>query len=404
MEELLKQGWGISEDGFEVLKSIREDKDDQNLPFYNIALDTDLSKITSRPLTDEMKKNLQHPTPLILQVKSVKNLGAPSISQNNNSNPRFLQVVLTDGKSSLTLLELRKTSKFTIETWPGTKVRLTGEMPQSGNYLEIDDSKIDILGGEVDALIEKWLVDKDSQNAEFRIKTFEQGGPPVFVPFEKRNAKHNKNKIGTEDISGKRVFNKDEKSDSEGEFEEQRASDLAKIETARVKFAKSRSLGVLPNNQQRDLENQYKREVNQRSSQSSAASTPVPVPESKVSKKPAPTKSSYYKALPTASGLELDKQKVKMLVEMGFQQADCIQAMQEADNDVERALDGLQSLSLTTRESSRDDNSRPTRGRGGKRGRRGRNNFEEEEKTRPQGSLMDFIGGDLPLSSKTIKT
>lgn len=125
MEELLKQGWGISEDGFEVLKSIREDKDDQNLPFYNIALDTgnhrqifsikkvagdfflDLSKITSRPLTDEMKKNLQHPTPLILQVKSVKNLGAPSISQNNNSNPRFLQVVLTDGKSSLTLLELR---------------------------------------------------------------------------------------------------------------------------------------------------------------------------------------------------------------------------------------------------------------------------------------------------------
>ena len=124
----------------------------------------------------------------------------------------------------------------------------------SGNYLEIDDSKIDILGGEVDALIEKWLVDKDSQNSEFRVKTFEQGGPPVFVPFEKRNAKHNKNKIGTEDLSGKRVFNKDEDSDSEGEFEEQRAADLAKIETARLKFAKSRSLGVLPNNQRRDFE------------------------------------------------------------------------------------------------------------------------------------------------------
>ena len=106
----------------------------------------------------------------------------------------------------------------------------------------------------MDALIEKWLVDKDSQNSEFRIKTFEQGGPPVFVPFEKRNAKHNKNKIGTEDLSGKRVFNKDEESDSEGEFEEQRASDLAKIETARLKFAKSRSLGVLPNNQRRDFE------------------------------------------------------------------------------------------------------------------------------------------------------
>ena len=43
-------------------------------------------------------------------------------------------------------------------------------------------------------------------------------------------------------------------SDSEGEFEEQRAKDLAKIETARLKFATSRSLGVLPNNQRRDRE------------------------------------------------------------------------------------------------------------------------------------------------------
>ena len=92
---------------------------------------------------------------------------------------------------------------------------------------------------------------------------------------------------------------------------------------------------------------------------------------------------------------------MKMLVEMGFQQADCIQAMQEADNDMELALDGLQNLSLSTRGSSRDENSRPARGKGGKRGRRGRNNFEEEEKTRPQGSLMDFIGGDLPETSST---
>ena len=131
---------------------------------------------------------------------------------------------------------------------------MTGKLAQSGSYLEIDDSKIEILGGEVDALIEKWLVDKDSQNSEFRVKTFEQGGPPVFVPFEKRNAKQNRNKIGTEDLSGKKVFNKEEESDSEGEFEEQRAKDLAKIETARLKFATSRSLGVLPNNQRRDRE------------------------------------------------------------------------------------------------------------------------------------------------------
>ena len=40
MEELKKQGWAISEDGFEVLKTLREEEGDNNIPFYDIALDT----------------------------------------------------------------------------------------------------------------------------------------------------------------------------------------------------------------------------------------------------------------------------------------------------------------------------------------------------------------------------
>ena len=65
--------------------------------------------------------------------------------------------------------------------------------------------------------------------------------------------------------------------------------------------------------------NRYNKEVNQRSNQSSNHETPAPTPEPKASRKPEAPKSSYYKALPTASGLELDKAKVKLLVEMGFQ-------------------------------------------------------------------------------------
>ena len=98
---------------------------------------------------------------------------------------------------------------------------------------------------------------------------------------------------------------------------------------------------------------------NSSSHHSSNTDSPAPTPAPTSSKKAEAPKSSYYKALPTASGLELDKAKVKLLVEMGFQQADCIQAMQEADNDMELALDGLQSLSLAAKSHSRDE--RPTR-------------------------------------------
>ena len=44
-------------------------------------------------------------------------------------------------------------------------------------------------GGEVDKMIEKWLVERDATSDQFRARSFEQGGPPPFIPFEKRNKK-----------------------------------------------------------------------------------------------------------------------------------------------------------------------------------------------------------------------
>ena len=41
-------------------------------------------------------------------------------------------------------------------------------------------------GGEVDKMIEKWLVERDATSDQFRARSFEQGGPPPFIPFEKR--------------------------------------------------------------------------------------------------------------------------------------------------------------------------------------------------------------------------
>ena len=40
-----------------------------------------------------------------------------------------------------------------------------------------------------------------------------------------------------------------------------------------------------------------------------------------------PVKSTYYRSLPTASGLKLDQTAVNTLVEMGFDKANAIQGM-----------------------------------------------------------------------------
>ena len=91
-----------------------------------------------------------------------------------------------------------------------------------------------MLGGEVDKLVEKWIVERDSTNEEFRIRSFEEGGPPPFIPFEKRNYKDNKHKVKHEDLSGRKVLRKDdEKNEDDDEFEAEREKQLAQIDAVR---------------------------------------------------------------------------------------------------------------------------------------------------------------------------
>lgn len=45
---------------------------------------------------------------------------------------------------------------FSLNTPPGTKVKLLGTVQVKNGILLLDDSKISVLGGEVDHMIEKW--------------------------------------------------------------------------------------------------------------------------------------------------------------------------------------------------------------------------------------------------------
>ena len=66
-----------------------------------------------------------------------------------------------------------------------------------------------------------------------------------------------------------------------------------------------------------------------------------------------------------------------------------IQALQEADNDIPAAIDGLRQIQNLPRGDN--DNSRKRGGRrGGRKGGRGRNP-DEDEKTRPANSLFVMV-------------
>lgn len=45
---------------------------------------------------------------------------------------------------------------FSLDTPPGTKVKVLGTVQVKNGILLLDDSKISVLGGEVDHMMEKW--------------------------------------------------------------------------------------------------------------------------------------------------------------------------------------------------------------------------------------------------------
>lgn len=51
---------------------------------------------------------------------------------------------------------------YSLNTPPGTKVKLLGTVQIKNGLLLLDDSKISVLGGEVDHMVEKWELQRVS--------------------------------------------------------------------------------------------------------------------------------------------------------------------------------------------------------------------------------------------------
>lgn len=96
--------------------------------------------------------------PLVLQIVSISNLNQPTPNQDAaHAAPgsRLLMVKLTDGHIKVTGIEFTTVEKLSMNTPPGTKVKLLNVPLRRGKLLLTPDN-CKIMGGNVDKLVENW--------------------------------------------------------------------------------------------------------------------------------------------------------------------------------------------------------------------------------------------------------
>lgn len=168
----------------------------------------------------------------VLQIQKIRNVTAPKVNEESNLAPRMLKLTLTDGHVTCYALEILRISQLSLNTPPGTKIKLQGEsIPVSHGHMLLSSSNVKVIGGKVDELIEKWEFSKEVPHYA-RTAAGRADGPPPFVPFGK------KINVGGVDESKKKSFkslgqkDKEIKEDDAG-FQQQRQATIAEAAKAK---------------------------------------------------------------------------------------------------------------------------------------------------------------------------
>ncbi|EGV92266.1 Tudor domain-containing protein 3 [Cricetulus griseus] len=102
--------------------------------------------------------------PCVLQIQKVRNIAAPKDNEESQAAPRMLRLQMTDGHTSCMAVEFNYISKLSLNTPPGTKLRLSGVVDVKNGFLLLSDSNTTVLGGEVEHLIDKWELQRKCES------------------------------------------------------------------------------------------------------------------------------------------------------------------------------------------------------------------------------------------------
>ncbi|XP_069495514.1 tudor domain-containing protein 3 isoform X3 [Ambystoma mexicanum] len=361
---LCREGWYLSEEGIEACTNSSGKVNTHDIIL--IALNTDLRNIGRKflPIDINGGKVEKLEGPCVLQIQKIRNVSAPKDNEESQAAPRMLRLQMTDGHTSCTAVEFKYLSKLSLNTPPGTKIKLIGIVEVKNGCLLVDDTNTIVLGGEVEHLIEKWELQRSlSKHSRCNIGT--EGGPPPFVPFGQKCVSNAQ--VDSRELDRRKTLqvpNASKTLAENDEFEKQRTAAIAEV----AKSKEARTFGGgghAGSNLNAVTGGSRTREVFQKER--------VIRSEGK--------SDGVYREL-------VDEKALKHITEMGFSKDEARQALMDYGNNVEAALNFLLSGS-----KPKPVQGPPPRGRGKGRGRPRPEDEDELSSARPSApsTLFDFL-------------
>ncbi|XP_012866512.1 PREDICTED: tudor domain-containing protein 3 isoform X1 [Dipodomys ordii] len=362
---LSQAGWYLSEEGIEACTS-SPDKINVN-DIILIALNTDLRTIGKKFLPSDINggKVEKLEGPCVLQIQKIRNVAAPKDNEESQAAPRMLRLQMTDGHTSCTAVEFSYMPKISLNTPPGTKIKLSGIVDIKNGFLLLNDSNTTVLGGEVEHLIDKWELQRSlSKHNRSNIGT--EGGPPPFVPFGQKCISHAQ--VDSRELDRRKTLQVTmpvKTTNDNDEFEKQRTAAIAEVAKSKETKTFGGGGGGVRGNLNMGSVGNRNREVLQKEKSSKAEGKHEGV----------------YREL-------VDEKALKHITEMGFSKEASRQALMDNGNNLEAALNVLLNSN-----KQKPVVGPPPRGRGKGRGR-GRSEDEDDlGNARPSApsTLFDFL-------------
>ncbi|XP_076011612.1 tudor domain-containing protein 3 [Genypterus blacodes] len=383
-ESLTTEGWYFSDEGITELKGSAEKITHNEI--IRIALDSDLRPLGRKFLPSEINSGRVETLvgPCVLQVQKVRNVSAPKDHEESQGAPRMLRLQMTDGHTTCAGLEFKHLSKISLNTPPGTKVKLLGTVLVRNGLLLLDDSNVSVLGGEVDHMVEKWELQR-SLAKHSRSNIGAEGGPPPFVPFGQKCAR--KEEVDTRELDQRKTLQSQsvvKSTEENDEFEKQRTAAIAEV--AKTKEA-PRTFGG-GGNAGSNLSNPAAFSRGRDSYQQRRRDDRVERSESR--------QDGNYREL-------VDERALRDIMEMGFNREAARQALMDNNNNLEVALNSLLTGSSSPMPGPvvAESNKFQPRVRGRGRGRSRNEDEEDGPGGRPSGpsTLFDFLESKMGVFS-----
>ncbi|XP_031218296.1 tudor domain-containing protein 3 isoform X1 [Mastomys coucha] len=362
---LSQAGWYLSDEGIEACTSSPGKVNINDIIL--IALNTDLRTIGKKFLPSDINggKVEKLEGPCVLQIQKVRNVAAPKDNEESQAAPRLLRVQMTDGHTSCTAVEFNFISKISLNTPPGTKVKLSGTVDIKNGFLLLSDSNTTVLGGEVEHLIDKWALQR-SLLKHNRSNIGAEGGPPPFLPFGQKCASNVQ--VDSRELDRRKTLQVSlpaKPTNDNDEFEKQRTAAIAEVAKSKETKTFGGGGGGARSNLNIGAASHRNREVSQKEKASRSDGKHEGV----------------YREL-------VDEKALKHITEMGFSKEASRQALMDNANNLEAALNVL--LNSTKQKPVMGP---PPRGRGKGRGRGRAEDEEDLGNARPSApsTLFDFL-------------